>query len=188
MRPCPQAPGHSVTPCAARVQIPSRRGTDGRGFPDLAAFSNDVCIAESCAETGTSCSTPIVATAIATLNAARAAAGKSALGFVNPLLYANAAAFTDVTAGKGNGYPTATGWDPVSGLGVPQSAEQAVHWYQVAAEKGLPRAQSNLAGCYASGQSLSHLLSQWPSSSTQVELPALLIHRRRRRSTHSLTR
>ena len=104
-------------PCTL-VDANNVRGT--MHFPDLAAFSNDVCIAESCGETGTSCSTPIVATAIATLNAARAAAGKSALGFVNPLLYANAAAFTDVTAGKGNGYPTATGWDPVSGLGVPQ--------------------------------------------------------------------
>jgi len=105
----------------ANATVPSRWKTEGRGFPDVSAFSTDVCISDGCAEAGTSCAAPIVASAIATLNAVRAAAGKSALGFVNPLLYAHAAdAFTDVTAGSGNGYPLATGWDPVTGLGVPQ--------------------------------------------------------------------
>ena len=30
-------------------------------------------------------------------------------------------AMRDVAAGKGNGYPVGVGWDPVTGLGVPQA-------------------------------------------------------------------
>ena len=47
------------------------------------------------------------------------------MGFLNPFLYAHPAAFTDITVGSNKinrqgqplqfGYPTAKGWDPVTG-------------------------------------------------------------------------
>ena len=59
---------------------------------------------------GTSCSTPIFASTVALLNAERLAAGKSVLGFMNPLIYAFPGLFTDVTTGSNpgcntNGFP-----------------------------------------------------------------------------------
>jgi kumamolisin len=41
------------------------------------------------------------------------------VGFVNPTLYANEPAFTDITSGNNNGYDAGPGWDPVTGLGSP---------------------------------------------------------------------
>jgi kumamolisin len=42
------------------------------------------------------------------------------VGFVNPVLYQNPNAFTDITSGNNNGYDAAKGWDPVTGLGSPK--------------------------------------------------------------------
>lgn len=69
-------------------------------------------------------------------------AGKSPLGFVNPLMYqmsaANPAAFWDITAGDNKcstascckfGYDAIPGWDPVTGLGdvkFPQFSDYAM--------------------------------------------------------------
>lgn len=74
---------------------------------------------------GTSASTPAFASIISLLNEARDQAGKPPLGFLNPFLYANAAAFTDIVAGNnkhgrgGTSYPygweCTQGWDPVTG-------------------------------------------------------------------------
>lgn len=47
---------------------------------------------------GTSCSTPTFSAIVALLNDVRFKAGKSPLGFLNPLLYANPQAFQDITA------------------------------------------------------------------------------------------
>lgn len=64
---------------------------------------------------------------VSTINARRIAHGGSPVGFVNPTLYANAGAFTDITysdnlcsqsspqATGASGFYAATGWDPVSG-------------------------------------------------------------------------
>ena len=59
----------------------------------------------------------------------RLQAGKPSLGFLNPLLYANAAALNDVTTGSssgcgfsGGGWPATAGWDAVTGLGTPNFA------------------------------------------------------------------
>ena len=50
------------------------------------------------------------------------------MGFMNPFIYKNADAFTDVTKGtngidrggqKCPGFPAAPGWDPATGLGTP---------------------------------------------------------------------
>ena len=79
---------------------------------------------------GTSCASPAFASVVSLLNDRLAAAGKSALGFLNPLLYSDAgrAALNDVTSGSNpgcfsNGFPAKTGWDPVTGLGTPNFAK-----------------------------------------------------------------
>ena len=67
---------------------------------------------------------------VAQVNAARLAAGKSSLGWINPSLYALSSSIilNDITAGINNcaagavvccgqGFPAATGWDPVTGIG-----------------------------------------------------------------------
>lgn len=93
---------------------------------------------------GTSVAAPIWAAIIALANKARRAVGLSRLGFVNPLLYklrdAQPAPFREITAGAADvamtvvnahgravtyhlpGYECRSGWDPVTGLGVPHVA------------------------------------------------------------------
>ena len=91
---------------------------------------------------GTSAAVPVFSSIIALLNDARFRAGKPALGFLNPWLYATGyTALTDITGGgsvgcngingqTGAAVPGASiipyaswnatqGWDPVTGLGVP---------------------------------------------------------------------
>lgn len=104
----------------------------GRAYPDVAAQGNEVEIVvggSTVYVAGTSCSSPIFASIVGLLNSELLAAGKSTLGFLNPLLYSGAAsAFTDITSGSNpgcntNGFPTASGWDPVTGLGTPNYAK-----------------------------------------------------------------
>jgi kumamolisin len=65
---------------------------------------------------GTSAVAPLWAGLLALVNQSL---GKR-VGFVNPLLYANAtAAFTDIISGNNNGFQAGPGWDPVTGLGSP---------------------------------------------------------------------
>ena len=78
---------------------------------------------------GTSASSPAFAGLISLLNEARMTAGKPPLGFLNPFLYQNEGAFTDVTEGSNKvdrggapmpyGYNCSAGWDPATGLGTP---------------------------------------------------------------------
>lgn len=69
---------------------------------------------------GTPASGSVFASIIALINDRLAAAGKAPLGFLNPLLYSNAAClFNDITTGSNpgcgtNGFPAEAGWDPVS--------------------------------------------------------------------------
>ncbi len=92
---------------------------------------------------GTSASAPIFASIITLINEKRLAAGKSTVGFINPTLYKNPHAFTDVsylllwyilsltrqiTTGSNpgcntNGFSAVKGWDPVTGLGTPKFSE-----------------------------------------------------------------
>lgn len=91
---------------------------------------------------GTSLAAPIWAAILARANQARRQAGLSRLGFVNPLLYqlhhATPSPFRQITAGSADvamtvvnrhgqavtydmpGYECRTGWNPVTGLGVPR--------------------------------------------------------------------
>ncbi|TFY71572.1 hypothetical protein EVG20_g1419 [Dentipellis fragilis] len=97
-----------------------------RAFPDLSARADFVEIVEGESQTGTgtSSSTPIVASIFALLNAELIAAGKSPLGFLNPFIYANKDAFTDIVAGanpgcNSEGFNATQGWDAISGVGTP---------------------------------------------------------------------
>ncbi|KAJ4468830.1 family S53 protease-like protein [Lentinula aciculospora] len=104
--------------------------TTGRAFPDVAAQGVNVEIVdggEAGLVAGTSCASPIFASVISLINDRLVAAGKSPLGFLNPFLYANPSAFSDITSGSNpgcntNGFPAMTGWDPVTGLGSPNFA------------------------------------------------------------------
>ena len=65
---------------------------------------------------GTSAVAPLWAALIAIVNANLSAK----VGFANPVLYTNRAAFNDVTAGDNGAYKAAPGWDPVTGQGTPK--------------------------------------------------------------------
>lgn len=103
-----------------------------RGFPDLAALSDQVLIYRSGFEIsgGTSAASPITAGLLALLNDARLRSGRPPLGFVAPWLYKTAAAhpeaFNDVTIGDNccgelvccpYGFSATKGWDAVTGWG-----------------------------------------------------------------------
>ncbi|KAJ7622361.1 subtilisin-like protein [Roridomyces roridus] len=120
----------------------------GRGFPDVAA-EWEVYVVNAGGVTsigGTSCASPIFASFIALVNDRLIAAGRPALGFLNPLLYSiGRAGLDDVVVGQSSGcsksgttgcvilgsppdaltYKTnhrwnaTTGWDPITGLGTP---------------------------------------------------------------------
>ncbi|KAN0106002.1 subtilisin-like protein [Hyaloscypha variabilis] len=98
-----------------------------RGYPDIAANGNNIVIYEQgglVLEDGTSASAPIVASLISLINEERLAAGKSTVGFINPVLYANPDAMNDIVTGSNpgagtDGFECVPGWDPVSGLGTP---------------------------------------------------------------------
>jgi kumamolisin len=96
----------------------------GRGVPDVAgaATNYDIVVdGEEVTSGGTSAVAPLWAALIARLNQGL---GRR-VGFVNPALYAaGTAAFTDIQGGNNAavgapGYPSTTGWDPCTGLGVP---------------------------------------------------------------------
>jgi len=81
----------------------------GRAFPDLAAQGENVIIFDggrSGTVAGTSCSSPIVASTIALLNAELIAAGKAPVGFLNPFIYSNPTLFSDITSGSNPGCGT----------------------------------------------------------------------------------
>ena len=64
---------------------------------------------------GTSAVAPLYAGLLALVNQSVG----TRVGFVNPVLYKNTAAFTDIVSGNNNGYDAGPGWDPVTGLGSP---------------------------------------------------------------------
>ena len=96
----------------------------GRAYPDVAAqgVAYQVNIGGAVSPvSGTSASTPLFASVAALLNDRLIAAGKPAMGFMNPFLYSTGAgALNDVTSGSNpgcgtDGFPAEAGWDPVSG-------------------------------------------------------------------------
>ena len=114
----------------------------GRGYPDMAAVGDNgifIINGEELPAGGTSMACPVVASIFNRINEARIAAGKSAVGFVNPTLYQHPEMFHDITVGNqakggpesdgqasacGNtGFSCVAGWDPVTGLGTPNYPE-----------------------------------------------------------------
>jgi len=111
----------------------------GRGYPDVALMGHNYNIydgGELIQADGTSCSSPVFAAMITLINGMRISAGKSAVGFLNPVLYSlavsNPAVFHDITSGLNNcseeesdgstlcctqGFPALEGWDAMTGLG-----------------------------------------------------------------------
>jgi len=105
---------------------------NGRGSPDVASLGDDFPVVTGRGQTivigGTSASTPSWAAIITLLNeeCLSASSGKKTLGFVNPLFYQNADAFTDITQGSNaigenaeSGWKCTKGWDAATGLGTP---------------------------------------------------------------------
>lgn len=115
----------------------------GRGYPDVATLGHNLIMHFAGSLTtvdGTSASGPVMAGMLSLINDARLNAGLSTMGCVNPFLYAAANAdpssFNDIVVGDNksgdiqskcspyatfceNGFQTAPGWDPVTGLGSP---------------------------------------------------------------------
>lgn len=100
----------------------------GRAFPDVSTQGvNFQVVVGGQTKTmwGTSASAPLFASVIALINDELAAAGKPALGFLNPWLYSEGVkGLMDVVHGSNPGCNTAgfealRGWDPVTGLGTP---------------------------------------------------------------------
>lgn len=103
----------------------------GRGYPDISLAGSMYLVYIGNQEqflSGTSASTPAIAGFFSTINAARFDAGKGALGWLNPTLYAYSETFVnDITIGDNmcaadgtccpQGFYASTGWDPTTGLG-----------------------------------------------------------------------
>merc|ERR1711971_599175 len=106
--------------------------SNGRGSPDVALLGEKFAVVDggaTIAVGGTSASTPSWGAIISLLNeeCLAASGGKKTLGFVNPLLYQNPDAFTDITKGSNaigenqkSGWKCTEGWDAVTGLGTPK--------------------------------------------------------------------
>jgi len=113
----------------------------GRAYPDISAQASNFYVWAALPEPlvmGTSCAAPTASGIFALLNDVRMQAGKSSLGFLNPLIYQSMAAFNDVTKGanvgcRGHaGWPAKDGWDAATGVGTPNFAKLA----KVVAELG----------------------------------------------------
>jgi len=113
--------------------------SSNRAYPDVSAIGNAVLIDQGGVELvgGTSCSSPEFASIVGLLNHYAIKANGKPLGFLNPLLYSIAAstpsAFHDITVGDNKctedgcssscqGFMCTKGWDPVTGLGSPNTA------------------------------------------------------------------
>jgi len=105
----------------------------GRATPDVSALGEGFMVVtggRSEPVGGTSASTPLFAGLVSLLNDARVSKGKKPMGFLNPFIYSNPQAFTDVTVGNNAidrsgsparyGFQCTKGWDPVSGMGTPK--------------------------------------------------------------------
>ncbi|KAH6647170.1 peptidase S8/S53 domain-containing protein [Truncatella angustata] len=99
----------------------------GRGFPDISANGANFRAFNGGNDYhwfGTSLAAPLWAAVLTLINQERQAIGKSPVGFINPVLYANPDSLTDIKNGSNancgsSGFPAVEGWDPVTGLGTP---------------------------------------------------------------------
>jgi len=112
----------------------SKFNATGRGFPDVSAQAVSFTVVNNGMTlpgvAGTSAACPTFSGVIGLLNDLRKSSGKKTLGFLNPWIYQNAAAFNDITSGSNpgcdtQGFPAEKGWDPVTGVGTPNYAAMA---------------------------------------------------------------
>ncbi|KAF3919125.1 Aorsin [Orbilia brochopaga] len=98
----------------------------GRAYPDVSALGWNHLITlngKSVLYGGTSSAAPIWGAMLTRVNEELLKAGKPTIGFPHNVLYQNADQFNDITIGSNpggcstTGFPTGTGWDPVTGLG-----------------------------------------------------------------------
>jgi kumamolisin len=82
---------------------------------------------------GTSAVAPLWAGLIARINSANG----PTVGYVNPTLYGNQAAFNDITQGNNGDFAAAPGWDACTGLGSPDGTQIASVLVNTAAKHGL---------------------------------------------------
>jgi len=116
------------------VKLPPKNtwNSSNRAFPDVALCGGNIAVIDGGSVQmvgGTSASTPMFGAMITALNQDRLNAGKSPLGFINPVLYKLATqyptAFQDITIGTNGGgcsnlqFEATSGWDPLTGLGSP---------------------------------------------------------------------
>jgi len=126
---------------ASGVELPPATGYNQsmRAYPDVVALAWGTPMYDNGNKVttgGTSASTPSFAGIVSLLNGIRLDAGLPSLGFLQPRLYAAAAAdekgemFYDITTGYtnvggdyydcGNGFRATSSWDPVTGWGSPR--------------------------------------------------------------------
>jgi len=119
---------------SAGLPASTKYNASGRGFPDVSAQAvNFVVVNNGFVEpgvAGTSAACPTFSAVVGLLNDFRVSSGKPTLGFLNPWIYTNMAAFNDVTTGSNpgcstEGFPAAKGWDPATGVGTPNYAKMA---------------------------------------------------------------
>ncbi|KKK13562.1 hypothetical protein P175DRAFT_0483455 [Aspergillus ochraceoroseus IBT 24754] len=99
----------------------------GRAFPDVAAngaYFPSFLDGALYHFFGSSLAAPLWASVITLINEDRLAAGKSTVGFLNPVLYAHPYVLNDITNGTNlgcgtEGFSAVKGWDPATGLGTP---------------------------------------------------------------------
>jgi tripeptidyl-peptidase I len=119
--------------------LAGRYNVSGRAIPDISAVGSAFAIEWAGGPSsvlGTSASTPVVAAMMALVNDARLRAGKNATGWINPLLYSDkmTSVLQDIVEGVSQsciwdgsapgGWPAASDYDCITGLGVPNDFEK----------------------------------------------------------------
>jgi kumamolisin len=112
---------------SAALTAGGTKSLTNRGVPDVAGDADentgyDVRVDGSDTVIGgTSAVAPLWAGLITRINSAN---GKP-VGYVNPMLYPNRAAFNDITQGNNGDFAAATGWDACTGMGSPNGSKIA---------------------------------------------------------------
>lgn len=107
-----------------------------RGLPDISANGANYVVAvdgQFALVYGTSASSPTLGSILTLINEERLNAGKSSIGFINPVIYSHPNILNDITEGNNpgcgtDGFSAVPGWDPVTGLGTPNFPKMLFLW------------------------------------------------------------
>ena len=111
----------------------------GRGIPDISANGANFRAFRNGTNYhwfGTSLSAPLWNAMITLINQERALQRKKPVGFINPVLYENTWALTDIKKGSNpncgsSGFQAVSGWDPITGLGTPKYEDLLSLWLRM---------------------------------------------------------